>query len=71
MENEDLYRFEIKIISFSAQRLLSFYQWSKELMTKLNQNYWDQIKTVLGQVIRENLGKKRPSLGTEGFQFFS
>ena len=26
-------------------------------MTKLNQNYWDQIKTVLGQVIRENLGK--------------
>ena len=57
MENEDLYRFEIKIISFSAQRLLSFYQWSKELMTKLNQNYWDQIKTVLGQVIRENLGK--------------
>ena len=57
MENEDFYRFEIKIISFSAQRLLSFYQWSKELMTKLNQNYWDQIKTVLGQVIRENLGK--------------
>ena len=46
-----------KSISISAQRLLSFYQWSKELMTKLNQNYWDQIKTVLGQVIRENLGK--------------
>ena len=40
----------------SAQRLLSFYQWSKELMTKLNQNFWNQIKSVLGQVIRENLG---------------
>ena len=26
-------------------------------MTKLNQNFWDQIKSVLGQVIRENLGK--------------
>ena len=44
-------------IFFSAQRLLSFYQWSKELMTKLNQNFWNQIKSVLGQVIRENLGK--------------
>ena len=27
-------------------------------MTKLNQKFWDQIKSVLGQVIRENLGKQ-------------
>ena len=42
---------------FSAQRLLSFYQWSKELLTRLNVKFWNEIKTVLGQVIREKLGR--------------
>ena len=44
------------IFHFPAQRLLSFYQWSKELLTRLNIEFWNSIKTVLGQVIREKLG---------------
>ena len=45
-----------KTLNSLAQRLLSFYQWSKELMTRLNKELWDQIKSVVGQVIREQLG---------------
>merc|ERR1712032_905897 len=60
-ENEDFFKsLEGSPTDKQAQRLLSFYQWSKELMTKLNQKFWNQIKSVLGQVIRENLGDNVP-----------
>lgn len=56
-EGKTDYYYLIIILPYAAQRLLSFYQWSKELMTRLNPDLWDQIKAVLGQVIKENLGR--------------